>query len=281
MNALVLRSLATAAALVLVSAGGAAAGGARADVKPSNNSLPSIGGDPSVGSTLTANPGTWDGSAPITFQYQWLVCDASGGACSNITGETDKTYKVRAGDPGNTLRVRVIASNADGSDSAQSAPTAKVTAAGGGTTTSTTTTAPAPGADGCPKAKTASFAVADIQPPARLQFAGVTSNPATITLGVSSIDVRFHVTSTCGSTPVSGAQVYATAVPFGQFSIPQQQATDANGDVTLHFNRLTGFPATRRQQLLVLFLRATKPGDPLLAGISTRQLVSLRVRLRG
>ena len=57
--------------------------------------------------------------------------------------------------------------------------------------------------------------------------------------------------------------------------------TDGNGWVTLNFDRLSGYPATRQQRLMVMFVRARKPGDSLLAGISTRRLISLPVHLRG
>jgi hypothetical protein len=259
------------AALVAVSA--AIAATSRAAVKPSNNTPPSISGDTSVGSTLTANPGTWDGSSPISFQYQWQVCDGNGGACGNVGGETDKTYKVRSADQGNTLRVKVIAANGDGSDTATSAATAKVAAA---------QPAPTPAPNGCPKTASGSQAVSvsDVSPPARLQITQFQANPSVITRDMSSFTVRFHVADTCGQA-VQGAQVYSTAVPFGQVSIPGQQATDANGDVTLQFNRLRGFPASRNQQLLVMFVRASRPGDPVLAGISTRRLISLSVNLHG
>jgi hypothetical protein len=78
---------------------------------------------------------------------------------------------------------------------------------------------------------------------------------------------------------VRGALVYATATPYQQFGGPER-VTDATGWATLTLTRLRHFPATSRQQNLVIFLRARKPGDPLLGGISTRRLNSLPVRLR-
>ena len=62
-------------------------------------------------------------------------------------------------------------------------------------------------------------------------------------------------------------------------TIPPMQQTDMSGNTTLQLNRLQGFPAARHQELMVLFVRATKPGDNLLSGISTRRLISLRVNL--
>jgi hypothetical protein len=96
----------------------------------------------------------------------------------------------------------------------------------------------------------------------------------------SSFTVQVKVADTCGQ-PVTGALVYATAVPFRQVTIPAEQATGSDGSVTLTFSRLSGFPATPKQQLMVMFIRARKPGDNVLAGITTSRLVSIPVRLQG
>jgi hypothetical protein len=39
------------------------------------------------------------------------------------------------------------------------------------------------------------------------------------------------------------------------------------------------YPASPRQELLAVFLRARKPGEAILGGVSTRRLVSFKVDL--
>ncbi|MEA2158401.1 MAG: hypothetical protein QOD66_781 [Solirubrobacteraceae bacterium] len=86
-----------------------------------------IQGAPQVHNSLIATTGTWSGTPPITFTYQWLRCDAAGNACVVIPGATGRNYRPRSADVGHTLRVVVTASNGAGSVSAKSTPTKPVT----------------------------------------------------------------------------------------------------------------------------------------------------------
>ena len=56
---------------------------------PKNTSPPTISGTPKVGSTLTANDGTWANS-PTSFTYQWQRCASDGRSCGDITAGTTK-----------------------------------------------------------------------------------------------------------------------------------------------------------------------------------------------
>jgi hypothetical protein len=118
---------ALASALLLAGAGQAALRAA-----PTNTAPPTVSGTTTVGETLTSSNGTWTGS-PTSYSYAWLRCDGSGGSCVAVTGATDKTYTLVAADRGHTMRVRVTATNADGSAPAESAATNVVAAASGGT----------------------------------------------------------------------------------------------------------------------------------------------------
>jgi hypothetical protein len=88
-----------------------------------------------AGQTLTASTGTWSGTAPISYSYQWQLCNAGGGECANIAAATSSTYRLDAGDVGNRLQVVVTASNFVGSASDSSEATAVVRALGPANTT--------------------------------------------------------------------------------------------------------------------------------------------------
>ena len=100
-----------------------------APIAPSNTSPPVISGTAQAGQTLTASAGTWSGTTPISYAYQWRRCDGAGANCANIAGATTTSYGVVSGDVGSTLRVSVTASNSAGSSTASSAQTALVVAA--------------------------------------------------------------------------------------------------------------------------------------------------------
>jgi hypothetical protein len=249
-------------ALVLSATIGFAATG-RSAVAPSNTAPPTVSGTPQVGKALTAANGTWTGTATITFTYQWRRCDQTGGSCSDISGATNQMYTLTSADQGNTLRVVVTAKNADGSDNETSVPTAVVTAA-----------TPPPSGNGCPSQTSGTAQISDLSLPAQLQIVGfhVTSGP--ITKGTQSFTLQVRIGSTCGVT-IQGASVYVTAVPYNQFDIPAEQLTGSDGVATLSFTRAGAFPASSRQQLLTLFIRASKPGEDVLKGVTARRLVSV------
>jgi hypothetical protein len=95
---------------------------------PVNETPPSISGTPQQGQTLTASPGTWGGTQPISYAYQWQRCDSTGANCSPITGATATQYGVTPDDVGSTLSVTVTANNVAGSSNATSAATTVVQA---------------------------------------------------------------------------------------------------------------------------------------------------------
>jgi len=95
---------------------------------PENTKPPAISGTLEQGRTLTASSGSWTNS-PTNFAYQWEDCEDKGGSCTPISKATTAKYTLTATDVGHTIRVRVIASNADGAgDPAVSGATAVVSA---------------------------------------------------------------------------------------------------------------------------------------------------------
>jgi len=129
--------------------------------------------------------------------------------------------------------------------------------------------------NGCPTNKSLKTApIADITPPARLQIEAFDVLSGPINEQTETFTMKVRVGSTC-SVDVKGASVYVTAVPYNQFTIPAEELTGDEGTATLVFRRDANFPASRQQQQLTLFVRATKPGEDPLAGVSTRRLVAI------
>jgi hypothetical protein len=95
---------------------------------PASSAPPSITGSLLDGATVSATNGTWTGTSPFTFTYQWQRCNSTGGACANIAGATNQTYTIVSGDVGSTLKVSVTAANSVGNATATSAASAVIAA---------------------------------------------------------------------------------------------------------------------------------------------------------
>jgi len=95
--------------------------------RPQRQSSPSIAGRPRVGQTLSATTGSWSGTAPISYAYQWQRCTPG---CANVPGATQQTYTLATADTGARVWVLVNASNLAGSAHARSRKVGPVIPAG-------------------------------------------------------------------------------------------------------------------------------------------------------
>jgi hypothetical protein len=235
---------------------------------PTVRSTPTIQGEAREGRTLTATRGEWGGSAPIRYAYQWRRCRADGAGCSNIAGQTNTTYQVRAADVNGTIRVRVTATNDDGSATAVSQPTPVVVSASN----------PLPpgspaGAVRLPGGLT-SVPASSVSLPNRLVISEVRFDP-TIVRSRTPFTGRFRVTDTRGFV-VRDALVYVLGVPYSRIGQVAEQATNMEGYAQVQLSPTAQLPL-RNGYYVVMFVRARKQGDDVLAGVSTRRLVQVRV----
>jgi len=128
------RSASALAIVALALAVPAGNGVAAPAAPPVNTGEPAITGILGVGRYLTSSTGSWTGTTPLTFTYQWVRCGADGGLpdgsnCPAVAGATNRRYRLRLVDMGFRMRVRVTATNSEGSQTATSNSTAIV---GGG-----------------------------------------------------------------------------------------------------------------------------------------------------
>jgi hypothetical protein len=215
---------------------------------PGNTSLPTITGTPRDGQTLAANTGNWTNN-PTRYAYQWLRCDSAGNNCATIG--SGQTQRLVTADVGHTIRVTVSATNQYGTSKATSGSTALVATASSGT----------------------AIGVEQVSPPDRLVITSVKFFPRRLMSRTAFIG-RFRVSDTRGRL-VRGALVYAIGLPYGWVRNAPEVVTGGDGWATIQF-----FP-TRLMPLhkaaLVFFVRARKPGDSLLAGVSSRRLVQVGI----
>jgi alpha-tubulin suppressor-like RCC1 family protein len=96
--------------------------------KPANTELPTVSGEAKDEKTLTAATGTWTGTSPITYRYQWESCNAAGESCASISGAASASYPIAHEQVGDTIRLEVTAQNSAGEATARSAQTGIVVA---------------------------------------------------------------------------------------------------------------------------------------------------------
>jgi hypothetical protein len=223
-----------------------------ANARPRNTAAPSIGGTPQVGQTLTANEGGWT-NVPTSFSYQWLRCDSTGNNCGAVGRATGKTYVVGSDDVNGTLRVRVAAHNARGSDNATSGPSGVVVTGTGGS----------------------AIPVASVSLPNQLVIADVKFDPSVLR---SRAPFTMRIKITDGrNRPVAGALVYVIGLPYAWLRNAPEVATGNDGFASIALSPTAALP---RSSSIVLFVRARKPGEPLVgAGVSSRRLVQVTARL--
>ena len=226
--------------------------------------LPAIAGTPAVGQTLIASSGTWRGASGV-FSYQWLRCSASGGGCADISGAATQSYVVSSADSGNTLSVRVRASNDVGATISVATPI-KVTTSGGG----------GGGANSVPVTSLVAH-------PDHLLISGVQFFPSPFHTRGGVITARFRVTLEGTSKAVSGALVAVVGIPYSWVLASPETPTGSDGWVTFQI-RTTSRMQFTRGGALVMQVRARAPGTSaavILGGISTRRLVQVPLGAAG
>lgn len=228
---------------------------------PRNTAVPTIAGAATVGGTLTASPGTWSGTTPITYGFLWLRCDAGGGGCAAISGATGQTYVATGADSGMALRVAVTARNSAGSATVQSLATGRIGASGTGVIK-------------LPNGRS-SVAASTVDLPTRLLIDQVKWTPNPIRSRETIVTGRVHVVDTKGNV-VRDARVLLTGLPYGWITRTPEVTTGVDGWASVQFRPTAAMPRTGA---LVMFLRARKLGDNVLAGVSTRRLVQMSIRL--
>ena len=93
---------------------------------PANTAAPQVIGRAAVGEFLDSTTGNWTGAQPITYAYQWQLCNSNGTECRDLAGTHAASIRVDAAHLGSTLRLVVTASNVDGARASTSSPTAVV-----------------------------------------------------------------------------------------------------------------------------------------------------------
>jgi len=217
---------------------------------PVNTVAPSITGTSAVGSTLTANRGSWTGYPSISYAYQWQRDTV------DISGATASTYTLVSADYETSTRVVVTATNTEGSASANSTAVGPIAGTGpvntvapavtGTTGLGDTLTATSGTWTGYP----ASFTYAYQWTRNGVDISGATANTRVIATADSGAALVCRVTATnaTGSTSANSnsttAQTFTVPVIAG---VPTISGTAEVGQVlTASASSVTGNPTPTR-----------------------------------
>jgi hypothetical protein len=228
---------------------------------PQNSVPPTVSGTPTEGQTLVAANGTWAGTAPITFTYVWSRCDTTGAACAPITGATNNTYVLTSADIAKTIRLAVTAKNTLGSQTQITGPTATIERLN-------------PASLVVLPSGAKSIDVTDVSLPDQLIIDKVSFSPNPLR-SRAAFTAKVHISDSRGYE-VRNAIVFVEGLPFGRASQPPETKTGSDGTATLTLHPTSKLPL-QNGATLVMFIRARKQGDQLIAGVSARRLVNLRV----
>lgn len=221
---------------------------------PVNTALPTITGTAREGQTLSATRGSWQDESSLSFAFQWQRCNPGGQNCENIAGATQVAFTLSSVDVGRTIRIRVTASNAQGSTAATSAATAVVEAAG------------------------AAIPVSAVSLPNRLVIEVVSFSPSPLRSRLP-FQARVTVTDVNG-IPVRDAIVFIRGIPERRIQPEAEARTGSDGRVTFTLEPTQLLPLQAGGRL-TMFVRARKDGDRIIAGVTGTRLVSLSLSTPG
>jgi hypothetical protein len=177
-----------------------------------------------------------------------------------------------AADVDNTIRLRIQANNSAGRTVAFSRTTGVVK---GKTAPPPPPPTGPPGAIRLPNGQT-SIPVSSVGSPQRLVITQASFTPNPLRSRRQLITARFKIEDTRGFV-VRGALVFAIPLPYGWTSQPPEVASATDGWAAVTMRATARLP---RRGAIVMFVRARKPGDPVLTGVSSRRLVQMLVSLR-
>jgi hypothetical protein len=95
-------------------------------VAPANATVPTISGYAEEGEALTVTTGTWSGTEPFAYRYEWFRCSTALKGCQAIAGANGASYTPRGADVGARISVTVVAANRVGAMEATTARTEPV-----------------------------------------------------------------------------------------------------------------------------------------------------------